>query len=168
VVRIGVTYYHNRIHDLITTDVTGTTYANIGEATTEGVESFISWQPAKELMLRVDYTYTEATDDVLQQELLRRPKNKGTVLAQWQATRAWQLSLDVLSVGTWVDGNRDFSIPRLDTPGYTTVNFATSYDLTPHLTMFARINNLFDRHYENPVGFLQPSIGAYAGLRVTL
>jgi len=111
--------------------------------------------------------HTEATDDVLQRELLRRPKNKGTFLAQWQATRAWQLSLDVLAVGTWVDGNRDFSIPRLDAPGYTTVNFATSYDLTPHLVVFGRINNLFDRHYENPVGFLQPSFGAYAGIKVT-
>jgi len=166
--RFGVTYYHNRIHDLITSDVTGTTYANIGQATTDGIESFIAWEPTKELMLRVDYTYTQATDDVLQQELLRRPKNKGTVLAQWQATRAWQLSFDVLAVGTWVDGNRDFSVPRLDAPGYTTVNVATSYDLTRHLTLFGRINNLLDRHYENPVGFRQPSIGAYAGIRVTL
>ena len=168
VVRFGVTYYHNRIHDLITTDVTGTTYANVGEATTQGIESFIAWQPAKELTLRIDYTYTEATDDVLQQELLRRPKNKGTFLAQWQATRAWLLSLDVLTVGTWVDGNRDFSIPRLDAPGYTTVNFATSIDLNPHLALFGRISNLLDRHYQNPVGFLQPSIGAYAGIKVTL
>jgi vitamin B12 transporter len=167
-VRLGVTYFHNRIHDLITSDVTGTTYANIGQATTEGIESFIAWQPTNQLSLRIDYTYTEATDDVLQQELLRRPKNKGTFLAQWQATRAWQLSLDVLAVGTWVDGNRDFSVPRLDAPGYTTVNFATSYELTRHLTLFGRINNLFDRHYENPVGFLQPSIGAYAGIKVTL
>jgi vitamin B12 transporter len=168
VVRFGATYFHNLIHDLITTDVTGTTYANIGEATTQGVESFIAWQPAQPLTLRIDYTYTEATDDVLQQELLRRPKNKGTFLAEWQATRAWQLSLDVLTVGTWVDGNRDFSIPRLDAPGYTTVNFATSYELSPHCALFGRINNLLDRHYENPVGFLQPSIGAYAGIRVTL
>jgi vitamin B12 transporter len=167
-VRFGVTYYHNRIHDLITTDMTGTTYANVGKATTQGIESFVAWQPAKVLTLRIDYTYTEATDDVLQQELLRRPKNKGTFLAQWQAARAWKLSLDVLAVGTWVDGNRDFSVPRLDAPGYTTVNFATSFDLNPHLALFGRISNLLDRHYENPVGFLQPSIGAYAGIRVTL
>jgi vitamin B12 transporter len=168
VVRFGVTYYYNRIHDLITTDVTGTTYANIGKATTDGIESFIAWQPLKPVTLRLDYTYTEATDDVLQQELLRRPKHKGSLLAQWQATSAWQLSVDVLAVGTWVDGNRDFSIPRLDAPGYTTVNFATSYELNPHFALFGRINNLLDRHYENPVGFLQPSIGAYAGIRVTL
>jgi vitamin B12 transporter len=167
-VRLGVTYYYNRIHDLVTTDVTGTTYANIGEATTDGIESFIAWQPLKELTLRLDYTYTEATDEVLHQELLRRPKHKGTLLAQWQATSAWQLSVDVLAVGAWVDGNRDFSIPRLDAPGYTTVNFATSYELNPHFALFGRINNLLDRHYQNPVGFLQPGIGAYAGVRVTL
>jgi vitamin B12 transporter len=168
VVRFGATYYYNRIHDLITTDVTGTTYANIGEATTDGIESFIAWQPLTQLTLRLDYTYTEATDQVSHQELLRRPKHKGTLLAQWHPTSAWQLSLDVLAVGTWVDGNRDFSISRLDAPGYTTVNVATSYDLNAHLTLFGRINNLFDRHYENPVGFLQPSLGAYAGIRLTL
>ncbi|HVN46404.1 MAG TPA: TonB-dependent receptor [Steroidobacteraceae bacterium] len=166
-VRFGATYYHNRIHDLITTDLTGTTYANIGEATTEGVESFVAWQPAAILTLRLDYTYTEATDEVLHEELLRRPKHKGTVLAQWQATGAWQLSVDVLAVSGWVDGNRDFSIPRLDAPGYTTVNVASRYDLNAHLSVFGRIENLLDRHYENPVGFLQPSIGAYAGIRVT-
>jgi len=167
-VRFGVTYYYNRIHDLITSDVTGTTYANIGEATTDGIESFISWQALRQLTLRLDYTYTEATDEVAHQELLRRPKHKGTLLAQWQATSAWQLSLDVLAVGSWVDGNRDFSIPRLDAPGYVTVNFATSYELNGHLTVFGRINNMLDRRYENPIGFQQPGIGAYAGLRVTL
>ena len=118
--------------------------------------------------MRLDYTFTEASDDVLDQQLLRRPKNKGTLLAQWQATSAWMLSLDVLAVGTWVDGNRDFSVPRLDAPGYTTVNVATSYDLNAHLALFASIRNLLDRHYENPVGFLQPSIGVYAGIRLTL
>ncbi len=168
VVRFGATYYYNRIHELITTDVTGTTYANVGEATTEGVESFIGWQPVPRLKLRLDYTYAEATDEVTHQELLRRPKHKATLLAQWQATTAWQLTLDVLAVGTWVDGKRDFSIARLDAPGYTTVDLATSYDLNSRLAVFGRINNLCDRHYQNPVGFLQPSLGAYVGVRLTL
>ena len=165
VLRVGVTWYYNHIRDLITTDVTGTTYANIGRATTQGIESFISYSPLKALTLRLDYTFTEASDDVLHQELLRRPKHKANFDASWQATGAWQWNLDVLWVGTWVDGNRDFSILRLDAPGYTTVNLATTYDLTQHLALFGRIDNLFDRHFENPVGFLQPSIGVFAGVR---
>jgi vitamin B12 transporter len=173
VVRLGVTYYYNRIDNLIAAvpDPSvpgGTTYGNIGRATTDGIESFLAWQPRKELTLRLDYTYTEATDEVLHEELLRRPKHKGSLLAQWQATAAWQLSVDVLAVGSWVDGNRDFSIARLDAPGYVTVNLATEYELNRHVALFGRINNLLDRQYQSPVGFQQPGLGAYAGIRVTL
>ena len=166
--RVGATYYHNRIRDLITTDVTGTTWANVGRATTDGVESFIAWQPVGQLTLRVDYTYTQATDDVLQQELLRRPRHKGTLNATWQATDALLLNVNVLALSGWVDGNRDFSIPRLDAPGYTTVNLAAAFDVTRALTAFGRVDNLFDRHYQNPVGFLQPALGVFAGIRAKL
>ena len=168
VLRVGVTYYDNRIRDLITTDVTGTTWANVGRATTDGIESFIAYQPLKELTLRVDYTYTQAEDDVLEQPLLRRPKHRGSFVATWQVTRAWQWNLDVLAVGNWVDVSRDGLTSGLSAPGYTTVNLATSYDLTPRVALFARVDNLLDRHYENPLGFLQPSIGVYAGLKVRL
>ena len=166
--RVGATYYHNRIRDLITTDVTGTTWANVGRATTDGVESFIACQPVGQLTLRVDYTYTQATDDVLQQELLRRPRHKGTLNATWQATDALLFNVNVLAVSGWVDGNRDFSIPRLDAPGYTTVNLAAAFDVTRALTVFGRVDNLFDRHYQNPVGFLQPALGVFAGIRAKL
>jgi vitamin B12 transporter len=168
VLRFGATYYYNRIRDLITTDVTGTTWANVGRATTDGIESFIAYQPVRELTLRLDYTYTEAEDDVAQQPLLRRPKHRGTFIATWQATAAWQWTLNVLSVSGWVDVSRDGLTTGLEAPGYTTVNLATSYDLTPHLALFGRVDNLLDRHYENPLGFLQPSIGAYVGVKVKL
>ena len=164
-VRIGATWFYNRIRDLIATDVTGTTYANVGRASTDGVEGFVAYQPVKQLTLRLDYTYTEATDDLLHQELLRRPKHKGNLNATWQATDALLLNASVLTVSSWVDGNRDFSIPRLDAPGYTTVNLAASFALSRQLAVFGRIENLLDRHYENPVGFLQPRMGVFAGIR---
>ena len=167
-VRFGVTYFYNRIRDLITTDVTGSTWANVGKATTDGVESFVAYQPLRELVLRLDYTYTEATDDVMHQELLRRPKHKGTFNALWQPTAAFTLDASVLAVSSWVDGNRDFSIPRLDAPAYTTVNVAATYDLTRNLTLFGRLDNLLDRRYENPVGFLQPGLGVFAGVKARL
>jgi len=167
--RFGVTYFYNRIRDLITTDpVTFSTYANVGRATTDGIESFIEYRPGKSLTLRADYTFTETSDDLLHQELLRRPKHKGNLNAAWQASAAWLLNLDVLWVGTWVDGSRDFSVPRLDAPGYTTVNLAATCDLSPRLALFGRLDNLLDRHYQNPTGFLQPALGAFAGIRVKL
>jgi vitamin B12 transporter len=163
----GVTYFRNNIKNLIATNAADTSYANYGRVTTQGVESFISYQPLQTLTLRMDYTYTEATDDVLDQELLRRPKHKGSMDAEWHATERWSLNASVLSVSSWVDGNRDFSIPRLNAPPYTTVNLASGYQLSHSLTVYGRITNLLNRHYQNPDGFMQPTVGAFAGIKAT-
>jgi vitamin B12 transporter len=71
-------------------------------------------------------------------------------------------------VSSWIDGNRDFSIPRLDAPAYATVNVAAAFDVTANFAVFGRIDNLFDRRYENPVGFLQPGLGVFAGVKAKL
>jgi vitamin B12 transporter len=166
--RVGATYYYNRIRNLIAIAPNGLTYANIGRAHTDGVESFVACNPVRTLTLRADYTYTQATDDGSGQELLRRPKHKGSLNARWQATDALSLNANVLSVSSWIDGNRDFSIPRLSAPGYTVVSLAASFDIDKHFTVFGRVENLLDRHYQNPVGFLQPTLGAFAGIRAQL
>ncbi len=164
-IRFGVTYYRNNIKNLIDDNADFTSFINVGRAVTDGVESFVSYQPLQALTFRLDYTYTEATDDILHEELLRRPKHKGDLNTAWRATDRLSLNVTVLAVGSWIDGNRDFSIPRLTAPGYTTVDLAANYELTSNLTVYGRVTNLFDRHYENPVGFLQPSVGAFAGIR---
>jgi vitamin B12 transporter len=168
--RVGVTYYYNRIRNLIVSDVIGTifTFANIGRSHADGVESFVTYSPINSLTLRADYTYTQATDDGTGEELLRRPKHKASLNAAWQATRALSINATVLTVSSWIDGNRDFSIPRLTAPGYTVVNLAASFDLSKHFALFGRVDNLFDRHYQNPVGFLHPPLGAFAGIRANL
>ncbi|MGK3822438.1 TonB-dependent receptor, partial [Enterococcus faecium] len=89
-----------------------------------------------------DYTYTHAVDDGTGLELLRRPKNKVTVSAAWQVTRPLSLSATVMNVSGWVDGNRDFSIPRLAAAGYTVANLAGTFDLNSRVSLFGRIDNL--------------------------
>jgi vitamin B12 transporter len=163
--RFGATYFHNNIKNLIDDNADFTTEINVGRAVTQGVESFAAYQPIQALTFRLDYTYTEAMDEIADQELLRRPKHKGSLSAAWQATSRWSLNASVLSVSSWVDGNRDFSVPRLNAPPYTTVDMAAAYEVNRNLSVYGRVTNLLDRHYENPVGFLQPSIGAFAGIK---
>jgi vitamin B12 transporter len=167
-VHVGATWFHIRLHDLIDTDVTGSTYANVDRATTRGVESFISYKPWSALSLRLDYTFTEATDDVLRQELLRRPKHKATFNADWQASNALSVDLNLMYLGSWIDASRDFSVPRLAAPGYFTANVAGNYKLTQNFEIYVRVGNLLDRHYENPVGFQQPYFGAFGGIKLRL
>lgn len=166
-VKFGVTYYRNRIKDLIAVNDAGTTSINISRATTYGLENFISYAPVPELTFRADYTYGMATNDRTEQQLLRRPKNKASLNATWNATHALTLSATLIHVGSWTDVNRSFTIPRFRADGFTTVNIAASYDINERTTLYGRIDNLLDRDYENPVGFLQPGIGAYAGVKTT-
>jgi vitamin B12 transporter len=51
---------------------------------------------------------------------------------------------------------------------YATVNLSGDYDLGHGVTLFARVDNLLNRRYEDPVGFDKPGIGAYGGLRLAL
>ena len=120
------------------------------------------------LQVRADYTYTLATDDATDEELLRRPKVKSSVMATWQASDALSLSATLLYVGPWIDANRSFTIESLTAGGYATTNIAANYVLSRNLSFFAHINNLFDRRYEDPVGFDRPGFGVFAGIKATL
>ena len=42
-------------------------------------------------------------------------------------------------------------------------DFLSSYDLGNGLTAYARIDNLLNRHYQDPIGFLRPGLGVFAG-----
>jgi len=165
----GVTWFQNNIKNLI---VSGPAPAfqlmNVGRARTDGVESFIAWKALDTLTLRADYTYTDALDAGTRLALLRRPRHKASVNADWQATDALSLNATLLYVGPQIDGNRDFSIPRLKMPDYVTVDLAASYRLTEKWSLFGRIENLTDTNYQSPDGFLRPRIGAYGGIKVNL
>ena len=165
--RFGATYFHNDIANLIegTTDPTTfvSTYVNVGQATTRGAETFAAFALSSRLNLRADYTYTEARDDLTGLELLRRPKNKASVTALWKATDRLTVTAQVLYVGSWLDYNRP-GTAELMAPGYTLVNLAANYAVTDRVGVFARINNLLNQQYEDPLGFLRPGLGIFGGI----
>src|SRR5262249_19694183 len=156
-VRFGATYFHNDLTDLITTFFDParlrSTLINIDEATTEGVEAFATVRVMEQLRLRADYTYTNAVDATTQEQLLRRPRNKVSLSTIWNPIPQLTLTSTVLFVGEWADVSRA-TFDRVTQPGFTVVNVAANYAVNDHVTVFARVDNLFDRHYEDPNGFL--------------
>jgi len=184
--RFGSTYFHNDITNLIeivTTPTPGVeSLGNIDQATTFGFENFAAWTISKTLNLRADYTYTVAKADSTPgctsppcagQELLRRPRDKASLTANWQATDRLSFSSTLLYVSGWYDITRQTTAPDgfnqyVKAPGYTTVNLAANYAVREDVTLFARIDNLLNRQYEDPLGFMRPGFGAYAGIRMTV
>src|SRR5947207_4252159 len=166
-VRFGATYFHNDIKNLINANATFTSLENVGEATTEGVEAFVFVAVTDRFKLRGDYTYTRAVDDTTGLELLRRPKHKASLTASWLPIDRLSFSSTMLYVGSQVDGNRSFSIQRLETDPYLVVNLAAEYDAGKGVMLFVRIDNVFDERYENPTGFQRPGFGVFGGASFT-
>ncbi|MGX5736217.1 TonB-dependent receptor plug domain-containing protein [Bosea thiooxidans] len=166
--QLGATWFQNDIENLIVTNTTGDSYANVGKAKTKGLEAFAALAVSPQFRVRADYTFTLAKDESALQELLRRPRHKASATASWTPMEKLTLSATLIYVGPWVDGNRDFSVPRLKAKGATLVNLAAEYKATEKVTVFGRIDNLFDKRWESPVGFLVPGFGAFGGIKLAI
>ncbi len=170
-IRFGSTYFQNNITNLIEytflSDPGIYTLENVGKAFTYGAESFASFAITPELKVRVDYTYTMATDQDTGQELFRRPKNKVSLTPSWKASDDLTLSATLNYVGPWKEQSiANNYAPGYTAPGFTTVNLAANYVATNNITLFGRIDNLFDAKYEEPAGYLRPGFGIFGGLKV--
>jgi vitamin B12 transporter len=162
----GLTWFHNDIRNLVDYDASFKP-VNIGQARTQGVESFITYKPLDTLSLRANYTYTEAENTLTHTALLRRPAHKVGLDAAWQASDALLLDASLLYVGPRHDIDRaSFAPEKLG--AYTTVNLAVTWQATSTFALYGRVENMFDRRYQDPDGFLRPGVGVFAGLRTTL
>ncbi len=167
---VGATYYRNDISSLIEPSFNPITFTstliNVDRARTSGVEGFVSAKVSDALGLRADYTFTDAKDLTTGLELLRRPRHMASTSVDWRPSERLSVTGSARYVGSWIDANRSFSIPRLDAPPYAVFDIAGDYRLNDGIALFARVENLFDRRYQQPVGFLRPGRGAFAGVRL--
>lgn len=168
-VSFGATWFHNDVRNLITfASAFPFQFMNINRAKTHGVESFASVQITDRLQIRADYTYTIAIDADTSAPLQRRPKDKASVSAVWQPTDQLTLSATALWVSGWYDFDRfGLVFPAFKTSPYRLVNLAANYKINENVTVFGRIDNLFDERYQDPIGFERPGFGIFGGIRLT-
>jgi vitamin B12 transporter len=168
-VTFGITWFHNDIDNLITfSNAFPFTFENINRARTSGYESFVTAKITDRLQLRADYTHTNAIDAVTGAHLQRRPADKISVSTVWQATNKLTVSATALWVSGWYDFDRfGLVFPAFKTSPYKLVNLAANYAVNDNVTVFARIDNLFDEHYQDPIGFMKQGFGIYGGIRLT-
>lgn len=167
---MAATYFHNDFEDLINFDSSLSKYNNIARAKTQGFEVTATLRPLDELTLRTAYTYTKTEDRDTGLEQLRRPKNKISFDANYHFLKKADLNLGIVYVGTRFDNVYDpitYASTRVKMKDYLLVNMAASYDITKNLQMFGRVDNLFDRDYEEVNGYGTAGISAYGGIKVT-
>ena len=64
-------------------------------------------------------------------------------------------------------GSRPRGAQRVTLNDYVMVNAGTDYQVTDHLQVFGRVENLLDQNYEEVFGFNTQGFTAFAGLKAT-
>jgi len=167
---VGTTYFHNNFDDLINFDSSLSKYKNIGRAMTQGVELTAALRPMDELTLRAGYTYTRTEDKETGLELLRRPRNKVSFDGDYRFLKNANVNLGMVYVGSRFDNVYDpatFASTRVKMGEYLVVNLAASYDISKSIRIFGRVDNLFDRSYEEVAGYGTAGISAFGGIKVS-
>ena len=85
------------------------------------------------LSLRADYTYTDAIDAGPHLALLRRPRNKFSLTADWQAMPDLSLDATLLVTGPQADIGRESDSRDEDLAGYTTLRPGRQLPADRHL-----------------------------------
>lgn len=142
-----------------------------GKSKRDGFEVTAEFAVSDQLDVTLNYAYLNAKEPDgaggLNREL-RRPKNNASLFVDYRPSERVGLTLDANYVGASIDTFfPPFPEPsqRVTLDEYLLVNIGGSYRVNETVSLYGRVENLFDASYENLFGFATPGIGAYAGFR---
>ncbi|MCE5181817.1 MAG: TonB-dependent receptor [Betaproteobacteria bacterium] len=154
----SVTWYLNRVTDLISWSGV-TSPVNVGTARLEGVTFAYAGQIAN-LDTDASLDHLDAKDAGTGKPLGRRARTTANA-GIGQTLGSWQWRSEMQFVDKRYDD--DANIRRLG--GYGLLNLQGSYTVKRDWSLFARINNLFDKKYETAADFATPGANVFVGLR---
>ena len=183
-VQIDGTAFFNNYTDLII--AVGRTFSgssrwrtdNISNARARGAEVSAAWRVSTSIDIRGNYTFLDSEILAVNgsssapapysvgDALLRRPRHSGSIDASWTHYRAAAFA-QLQMRGETLDAEPAFGPTGglYDNPGFTTMNLGGSWRPVKAVEIFARALNLFDRDYEEVLGYPAPGRTAYVGAR---
>jgi vitamin B12 transporter len=161
--------FHSDYNELITFSPSTFILENINKATAQGFEVGANYDLLEDLSLRLAYTYTDTENKTTGEALLRRPRNKNALTVVYAPSSRWRGQLQWRVYSSRFDSDFNAYPPeRATLGGYGLVDLAVSYKVSESAELFSRIDNLFDKEYQDVLGFGVMGAAAYAGVRVEL
>ena len=169
-----VSYFSNFFTDLFSFDYATFKTVNLAKAETNGVEFGLKYKSKGFAVYNFTYTLTnthDKSDDSPDKDspLLRRPKDKASFSSIFFLNEHLNLGFEFLYTG--IRDDKDFStypVQRIQLKSYMLVNLSASYKLTSGLEVFGKIHNVFDKQYEEILGYGTERLSAYAGINFSL
>ena len=172
---LDATYFSSEFQDKINgfhfVPGVGFTAVNLpGISLREGVELAARFQVTPSLMLSGAYTHLLAENpDGLAED--RRPRDSARADVGYTFDKGrGKTSMSLIYNGTMPDTAfmmPSFTSTRVALDAYWLVNIAASYQISPGVEVFGRVENALDQRYYEVYGFSTPGIGAFAGMKLT-
>lgn len=121
---------------------------NGGKRIAKGFEIAVSLTPIETLQITTAFTLTRARDLPGNQKSPLIPSFKGAGGIQWKALSDFSLFIQ----GYGVTALKDSASKRKLAP-YGIIHLGGAYDITKHIALFGRIENLTNKHYEEVFGY---------------
>jgi vitamin B12 transporter len=164
---VAATYYHNHFSDLIDFSHQQFKLVNRTSVRTQGWETSASYGFSHYLQLDAWGTLLDWKVESSSEPLRNQP--------DWQAGFNLNVKLPkqvvVWSSTYWTGRRYDFQIPVpaiVSVGGYSTTNLVIEYGGLRHTSLFVRLNNVFDTHFHESIGFSNPGIAVQAGVSYRL
>jgi vitamin B12 transporter len=168
-VRTDIAYFRNRFTDRIEFDFSPNpaTWKNIARSYARGVELGGSVKVWRFVSANANYTklYTHNFENSFDPELVRRPRNAGTVSVEL-APRRWSLRAGARFVGERPEDDFVFSAINRNN-GYENVFVNASWRVTRNVELHVRVDNALDEQYQEALGYSALGRNAVGGLKFT-
>ena len=168
---LDVTYFARNVKDYIDTKKYGAVYQayNRDDKThIKGVEIVYNGKFTDALTAYANYTYTNIhSDKQYGANYLRRPMHTANAGLAYQITEKLGTDVNVSYTGKRMDiyYSKTYSAHKVKLPSYTLANLGVNYKVADSLTIYANLNNVFNKKYENVLGYGQDGRNVYVGLK---
>jgi len=173
-VSLGATYFYNYYTELIESrprpELANRSLAtNAGKSRMSGVELEGVLRPFPDMEFKIFYTFLEAETIARREPLIRRPKHSGGLNFDWRLSDrlTWNVNL------TLFDERYDSSFARGRptreiVPNFSKLDTTLTFDVTPYLAVYLRIENLADDDDDENIGFDSPGTQFFGGVKLKL
>ncbi|MGY8772151.1 MAG: TonB-dependent receptor domain-containing protein, partial [Gammaproteobacteria bacterium] len=131
----------------------------------QGIELTTASKLNDALIFNTSYTYTDSVEldgDNRYADEARRARHTGSLNLSWQAMTNLHINTNAQYNGSQIDVVYPNNIRLED---YTVVNLSLNYGATPKLGIYLRLDNLFDKSYEEVFGYQTLGFSANVGAR---
>ncbi|RXF69246.1 TonB-dependent receptor plug domain-containing protein [Hansschlegelia zhihuaiae] len=178
-VAIDATYFQQRVKDLISSESTkdretGEFFSrpiNLpGMSKIDGVELGLTVRPLADLSVRAAYAVIDG-EDVNGDTLVRQPRHVASLNFNYAFLDGrGNANLGVVHNSRQKNFAFDattFVRSQVPLKAYTLVNVAASFEVTDNAEVYGRVENLFDRKYEEVFTYGTPGRAAFGGVKVS-